>query len=140
MSNWRLPALSGIPTTVEQALRSLADFASEPSGVVKAYAGTVVPKGYLRCNGSLVSRSTYSSLFAAIGTTWGAGDGVSTFALPSLTGRFMQGSATPGTYGGTSTHNHGLAAAGATGSANIVNNTTIDHTPPYASVIFIIKV
>lgn len=55
-----------------------------------AYAGTP-PTGWLECNGALVSRSTYSDLFALIGTTWGAGDGTTTFALPNANDRFRRG-------------------------------------------------
>ena len=49
------------------------------------------PSGYLECSGAAVSRSTYSALFAAIGTTYGAGDGSSTFNLPNLRGEFIRG-------------------------------------------------
>jgi microcystin-dependent protein len=48
------------------------------------------PTGYLKANGALISRSTYATLFAAIGTTFGAGDGT-TFALPDLRGEFLRG-------------------------------------------------
>ena len=54
------------------------------------YAATSAPTGYLLCDGSNVSRTTYSVLFAAIGTTYGSGDG-STFGLPNLEGRFPIG-------------------------------------------------
>jgi microcystin-dependent protein len=49
------------------------------------------PSGWLICNGALVSRATYTALFAAIGTIFGAGDGVATFALPDLRGEFVRG-------------------------------------------------
>lgn len=64
-----------------------------PSGVVFIFANTVVPTGWAKCNGVAVSRTspTYSALFAAIGTTYGAGDGVSTFNLPDLRGEFVRG-------------------------------------------------
>lgn len=55
-------------------------------GLIMPYAGTTVPPGYLLCDGSAISRTTYANLFAAIGTTYGAGDGNTTFNLPSLTG------------------------------------------------------
>lgn len=60
-----------------------------PAGVVTAYAGTVPPNGYLLCNGAAVSRATYSRLFTAIGTTYGTGDGSSTFNIPNLSGRVI---------------------------------------------------
>ena len=54
-----------------------------PVGSIIPYAGTTIPAGYLLCDGSAISRTTYSALFAAIGTTYGAGDGNSTFNLPT---------------------------------------------------------
>lgn len=53
-----------------------------PAGMTMDYAGNTIPAGYLLCDGSAVSRSTYSTLFAAIGTLWGVGDGSTTFNLP----------------------------------------------------------
>ena len=48
-----------------------------PAGMVQAYAGSAAPTGWLKCNGAAVSRTTYATLFAAIGTTYGSGDGSS---------------------------------------------------------------
>jgi len=62
-----------------------------PAGSVFSFATTTVPSGYLECNGAAVSRSTYASLFSAISTTWGVGDGSSTFNLPDLRGQFVRG-------------------------------------------------
>ena len=67
-------------------------------GEVKYYAGTSVPSGYLLCDGSAVSRTTYANLFAAIGTTWGAGDGSTTFNVPNLIDRVPWGGRTGGVY------------------------------------------
>ena len=53
-----------------------------PAGFVAAWPGNTPPDGWLVCNGSAVSRTTYADLFAAIGTTFGAGDGSTTFKLP----------------------------------------------------------
>lgn len=58
-----------------------------PAGVVVPFGGKTAPSGWLRCDGSAVSRTTYAALFAAIGTLYGAGDGSTTFNLPNLTGR-----------------------------------------------------
>jgi microcystin-dependent protein len=56
------------------------------------YAGTgAVPTGYLLCDGSAISRTTYADLFAAIGTTWGVGDGTTTFNLPDTRRRVSMG-------------------------------------------------
>jgi microcystin-dependent protein len=65
---------------------------STPAGAVMAFAMNSAPAGWLAANGSNVSRSTYAALFAAIGTTYGAGDGSTTFALPDLRGIFVRGS------------------------------------------------
>jgi microcystin-dependent protein len=62
-----------------------------PSGSVMAYAGGAAPEGWLVCDGSPVSRTQYASLFAAIGTAHGSGDGVSTFLVPDYRGRFLRG-------------------------------------------------
>ena len=62
-----------------------------PVGSVFNLATTTVPTGFLECNGAAVSRSTYATLFATISTTWGVGDGSSTFNLPDLRGQFVRG-------------------------------------------------
>lgn len=92
-----------------------------PPGVIWAYAAGGAPAGWLYCDGSAVSRTTYVKLFNVIGTTWGPGNGSTTFNLPNLVGRFLFGSGTVtfGTYGGfltspgpahthPGTHSHGL--------------------------------
>lgn len=65
--------------------------AAVPVGTVLAYAGATAPAGYLLCQGAAVSRTTYATLFALIGETYGAGDGTSTFNLPDLRGEFIRG-------------------------------------------------
>lgn len=60
-------------------------------GVIFAYGGATAPPFALKCNGAAVSRTTYASLFAAIGTTWGSGDGSTTFNVPDLRGEFLRG-------------------------------------------------
>lgn len=62
-----------------------------PAGAVLAFGGTSAPTGYLMCDGSAVSRTTYADLFAAIGTAHGNGDGSSSFNLPDYRGRFLRG-------------------------------------------------
>ena len=61
------------------------------AGIIHAYAGSTAPDGYLMCDGAAVSRTTYAALFAVIGTTYGAGDGSTTFNVPDLQGRFPLG-------------------------------------------------
>jgi microcystin-dependent protein len=81
-----------------------------PSGMLFDFAGTSAPTGYLACDGSAVSRTTYAALFAAISTTWGVGDGSTTFTLPDFRRRTAVGS------GGTGTATLG-ASVGNTGGS-----------------------
>ena len=67
------------------------------TGEIKWFAFNTAPDGYLVCNGAEVSRETYADLFAVIGTTFGSGDGSTTFNLPDLMDRFAEGSTTVGT-------------------------------------------
>ena len=62
-------------------------------GTIELYGGSVAPNGWLLCNGGSISRTLYSDLFAVIGTTYGSGDGSTTFALPNYTNaRFVTSS------------------------------------------------
>ena len=78
----------------EQINRRSADFLV---GSVQAFAGSTTPTGWLFCDGSAVSRTDYADLYAVIGDTYGAGDGSTTFNLPNLVDKFVEGSATAGT-------------------------------------------
>lgn len=69
------------PLTLKQSISSLSNV---PVGAIMQFGGSTAPTGFLKCDGSLVSRSTYAALFAVVGTTYGIGDGVSTFGLPTL--------------------------------------------------------
>lgn len=82
-----------------------------PPGAITAYVAAAAPAGWLLCNGSPVSRTTYASLYAIIGTTYGVGDGSTTFNVPDLRQKFPLGKAASGTG----------ATLGASGGA-------IDHT------------
>jgi prepilin-type N-terminal cleavage/methylation domain-containing protein len=69
---------------------------SIPAGTIISYAGNItmlkpIPSGWLLCDGHAVLRTTYPALFSAIGTTYGAGDGSTTFNLPDLRGEFIRG-------------------------------------------------
>jgi microcystin-dependent protein len=81
-----------------------------PTGAINAYAGSIAPTGWLLCDGAAVSRATYADLFALIGTTYGVGDGTTTFNLPDMKGRVIVGKAATGTFaalnnkGGAETH------------------------------------
>lgn len=83
----------------------------EPIGIVDVFAGSTIPTGWLECTGAAVSRTTYAALFAVIGTTFGAGDGSTTFNTPDLRGRSVVGYKSTdsnfnaiGKTGGTKTH------------------------------------
>jgi microcystin-dependent protein len=62
-----------------------------PVGMITPFAGSTAPTGWFLCGGQAVSRTTYASLFAVVGTTYGAGDGSTTFNLPDLRGRAVAG-------------------------------------------------
>lgn len=64
---------------------------SVPAGTIFTISTSAIPSGYIECNGALISRTVYSVLFATIGTTFGAGDGSTTFAIPDLRGMFIRG-------------------------------------------------
>jgi microcystin-dependent protein len=61
------------------------------AGDIKMHGANTAPTGWLKCNGAAVSRTTYADLFAEIGTTWGTGDGSTTFNLPDFRGEFVRG-------------------------------------------------
>ena len=86
--------------TANATVRAVLDYLNEkssssvPTGAICYFATTAVPTGWLLCNGSNVSRTTYKALFAAIGTKFGTGNGSSTFTLPNLDERFIEGTTT----------------------------------------------
>ena len=67
-----------------------------PVGVVQAYSATSTPSGWLLCDGSAISRTTYSKLYNVIGTIYGSGDGSSTFNVPNLIDYYIEGSTEAG--------------------------------------------
>jgi microcystin-dependent protein len=88
-----LPAADGSSGDVLQTDGSgnLSFTPSVPAGSVIPYAGTTNPTGWLFCAGQAINRTTYSVLFAVIGTTYGVGDGSTTFNIPDLRGRLVAG-------------------------------------------------
>lgn len=143
---------------VTQAARQLAGAIQQrvPPGVISMYGATTAPTGYLLCDGAAVSRTTYVDLFGVIGTTFGAGDGSTTFNVPNYSGsnRFPRGAATPGGTGGATTHTHTLSAStdarwrAAPGTPADKAHNDADHVhpvstdsnvPPYLDTVFIIK-
>lgn len=102
-----------------------------PTGVISAFAGLAAPFGYLLCDGSAVSRTAYSALFAVIGTTYGVGNGSTTFNVPNLKGKVAFGVDAAQTEfdtiaktGGAKTHQH---ASGTSGNGGTHYHTTADH-------------
>ena len=81
-----------------------------PTATIVPWSSASVPTGFLECDGSAVSRSTYSALFAIIGTTYGTGDGASTFNVPNLADNVAMGKS-------------GTKALASTGGANTVTST-----------------
>jgi microcystin-dependent protein len=100
------------------ALQAIVVGNTIPAGVIQAFGGGTVPTGWLLCDGSVVSRTTYAGLFAAISDKNGNGDGSTTFHLPDLRGRFVRGADDMGTGaasrdpGGRTTSNAGGATSG----------------------------
>ncbi|MCE0461561.1 tail fiber protein [Pseudomonas uvaldensis] len=92
-------------------------------GDIKAVATLEPPNGWLKCNGSLVSRTQYAALFAAIGTRFGPGDGSTTFALPDLRGEFIRGW----------DDGRGIDAGRALGTAQVGQNASHTHTATAAN-------
>lgn len=109
------PVVVGEPSlSTEAATKSYVDAqvaGGIPTGMIMPFAGPTAPGGYLLCNGAAVSRTLYPDLFTLIGTTYGAGDGSTTFNVPDLRQRFPIGKADSGT----------ASVLGSTGGA-------IDHT------------
>lgn len=122
------------------------ELALTPVGAITAFGGTSAPDGWVLCNGDQVSRVTYQGLFSIIGTTYGAGDGSTTFNLPDLRQRFPLGKAAAGTgsalaaTGGAidhthtgASHTHGagtLAAASHTHAAGTLAGPSHSHSIP----------
>ena len=80
-----------VQQAIADAIAGLGAGGGVPAGAVFYFAMNTAPTGYLKANGTNVSRTTYATLFAAIGTTFGAGDGTTTFTLPDLRAEFVRG-------------------------------------------------
>lgn len=82
-----------ITTAMDTQEEVIANLVTTPVGGIIMYSLNVAPNGFLMCDGSAKSRNTYIGLFQAIGTTFGAGDGSTTFNVPNLSNRFPYGGA-----------------------------------------------
>lgn len=100
-----------------------------PTGTVLPFAGSTAPTDFLLCYGQAVSRTTYAALFAAIGTTYGSGNGSTTFNVPDLRGRVVAGL---DNMGGTSANRLTGAASGGI-NGDILGNTGGDETQTLAT-------
>jgi microcystin-dependent protein len=106
----------GVVWTIDKIGKGSKSGGGTPTGTIIAYASNgALPDGYLECDGSAVSHTTYADLFAAIGTTWGSGNGSTTFNLPSLNGYWLKGSSTAGS----------IVSAGLPNIAGTVNQVII---------------
>lgn len=109
-----------------------------PPGGIVMYGGATAPTNWLLCDGSAVSRTTYSALFAIIGTAYGAGNGSTTFNVPDVRQRFPLGKAASGTgvtlgsTGGTIDHTHTGPSHTHTIAAHTHTLSAHTHTVPYS--------
>jgi microcystin-dependent protein len=101
-----------------------------PTGMIAPYGAAAAPTGWLLCDGAAVSRTTFAALFAVIGTTYGVGDGSTTFNVPDLRQRFPMGKAAAGTgavlggTGGNVDHTHALDTATSHAKVNAVSGAS----------------
>lgn len=109
--NWLVDSDGNFNADIQKTIR---DWSTPPGTIIMSGAITT-PAGYLLCNGAAVSRETYADLFAAIGTTFGDGDGSTTFELPNFDERFATGT--------------GVKVFGATGGGEATIEA--DHLPPH---------
>jgi microcystin-dependent protein len=97
----------------EAVNKAQMDQSLPPIGIVMDYAGATAPTGWLLCYGQAISRTTYASLFAVIGTVFGVGDGSTTFNLPDARGRVIAGK---DNMGGTAASRLTTASGGVAGT------------------------
>ena len=107
-----------------------------PTATIVPWTAASIPTGFLECNGANVSRSTYATLFAEIGTTYGSGDGSSTFGLPDLQDNCCIGKS--GTKALASTGGANTVAAtgnvsGSTGNHSLSTSELASHSHPNAA-------
>ena len=108
---------------------SLTGIEGVNTGIVIPWSSSSVPSGFLECDGSAVSRSTYANLFAVVGTTYGVGDGSTTFNVPDLADRTIVHKSPTKTFATTGGANDVTSTGNVGGSSG---NTTLD-TPTIAS-------
>ena len=110
---------------------SLTGIEGIPTGTITSWSDSSIPSGFLECNGATVSRSTYASLFAVIGTTYGAGDGSSTFTIPDLQDNVPVGKSNNkalASTGGANTVTATGNVAGSTANASLSTSQLASHS------------
>lgn len=125
---------------------AISYFANEvlPTGAILCTGNNSEPMGYIKCNGAAISRSTYAGLFSFVGTTYGSGDGSTTFNVPDARGVFLRGldesrgldaSRALGTYqdDDVASHSHSAAVASGQDIQPANTSTTAYGTPSGAS-------
>ena len=123
----------GVTSNIQTQIDGVA---SSPTASVIAYAGSSIPSGWLLCDGTAINRTTYSTLFAAISTVYGVGDGSTTFELPDLKGRVIAGkesSDTRLTSGGSGINGGTLGSTGGTETHTLLTAEMPAHTHTQAS-------
>lgn len=133
--------VDSVPTTVQAFLANLVPFIQAQviaqlfqPGDMKIFSGSTVQSGWLLCDGSAVSRTTYANLFAAIGVTWGAGNGTTTFNIPDMRRRTIMGS---GGTSGAATFGVSGTTTGSTGGQEAHTQTEVElatHSHPGSNV------
>jgi microcystin-dependent protein len=128
----------GYPGGIVRCMAYLPVNGLDDVGFIKAFAGTAAPAGYLACPtvATNISRTTYAALFAAIGTTWGAGNGSTTFGMPWFPANYalvQGGTVGSATVGQMPSHTHGMPAYNAAAS-NGSSNTVLQSTTANSSV------
>ena len=103
-------------------------------GSIYAYSSETIPSGYLKCNGQAVSRTTYSALYAVIGTTYGSGDGSTTFNLPNLSGKVAVGKGT-GTDTNSTSKSFTIGTSGGEATNTLKHNSTTSEIPSHNHTI-----
>lgn len=131
--NFTSAALNSTQAQIDGAVASIAAILANvgalcPPGAIMDFGMATVPAGWLNCDGQAISRTTYAALFTAVGTTWGAGDGSTTFNVPPAGARFRRHrdnaalASTVGTLQSPANLAHTHAVVGVTGNENQAHN------------------
>jgi len=137
LANILIPATATtiITANIDTAIRAVSGFgggSAVPPGSVTEYTGASAPAGWMLCDGTAISRTTYATLYAVIGTAYGVGDGSTTFNLPDMRGRMPVGK---GTHVDVDTlgDNEGVATVGNRRPKHRTSLTDPGHTHTYTA-------